>query len=333
MMKKTFYHWAALVLLGLWGVFPQTIQAAPFKVLVVMSYGETYSWEQDIKEGIDSVLADSCELTYVYMHTRVHFEEGEQKANEAYLLYQEFQPDGVIAADDSAQAMFVVPYLKDKVETPVMFCGVNAEPETYGYPASNVSGILERLHIKESIAFVQQLVPSINTIGFIEKDDPSSRALIRQIQSESDTYSATFIDFKLAKTLKDAVTMTAELAEQCDALYISGLWGILDENGDSVSEKEAIALATKTFGKPTIATNADLVELGILCAVVQSGQEQGGTAAKMLLQAMEGTPVSQISITRNHQGKKIINVTVMQALGIKPGPEALIGAELVKTEE
>jgi len=27
-------------------------------------------------------------------------------------------------ADDNAQSMFVLPYLKDKVKTPVMFCAV-----------------------------------------------------------------------------------------------------------------------------------------------------------------------------------------------------------------
>jgi ABC-type uncharacterized transport system substrate-binding protein len=333
MLRTTDYYWVVLVVLGLWGVLPHTTQAAPCNVLVVMSYGETYVWEQHIREGIESVLADICELTYVYLHTRVDFEGGDQKAKEAYLLYQELQPDGVIAADDNVQAMFVVPYLKDRVETPVMFCGVNAEPEDYGYPASNVSGILERLHIKESLAFAQQLVPSITTFGFIDKDDPASWALIRQIQREADTYPATFVDFKLAKTLQDLMMMTAVLVEQCDALYMSGLDGILDDDGKPVPQQEAFALVAKMFGKPTLAGNPENVSFGALCAVVQSGQEQGRTAAKMLLQAMQGTPMSQIPITRNRQGNKIVNVTVMQALGITPNPEVLIGVELVKTEE
>ena len=152
--------------------------AARHKVLVVMSYDETYPFEAEMREGIEAALADICEMSYFYMNTKKHFEGGPQKAKEAYALYQELQPDGVIAADDDAQAMFVVPYLKDHVKTPVMFCGVNAEPKKYGYPASNVSGILERGHDSESLALVQQLAPSVKTFGRIVKDTPTNTSLL-----------------------------------------------------------------------------------------------------------------------------------------------------------
>ena len=66
--------------------------------------------------------------------------------------------------------------------------------------------------------------------------------------------------------------------------------------------------------------------------MVKTGQEQGQTAAKMLLKAMQGTPLSEIPITRNYKGKRVINVTVMEALGIKPKPIVLLGAELVRTQ-
>ena len=52
----------------------------------------------------------------------------------------------------------------------------------------------------------------------------------------------------------------------------------------------------------------------------------------MLLQAMRGTPVSDIPVTRNYKGKRVINVTAMKALGIEPRPAVLLGASLVKSE-
>ncbi|XPS84216.1 uncharacterized protein Dvar_22340 [Desulfosarcina variabilis str. Montpellier] len=64
--------------------------------------------------------------------------------------------------------------------------------------------------------------------------------------------------------------------------------------------------------------------------MAQSVQEQGFTAAKMLLKAMQGTPVSSIPITRNQLGKPIINVTVMKAFGIKPKPILLKGVQLIE---
>lgn len=59
----------------------------------------------------------------------------------------------------------------------------------------------------------------------------------------------------------------------------------------------------------------------------------GQTAARMLLKAMDGTKVSQIPIVRNRQEKRMINVTALMRLGIKPDPSALIGVELIRTEQ
>jgi ABC-type uncharacterized transport system substrate-binding protein len=314
-------------------LMPGTIRASAFKVLVVMSYDEAYAWGLEIKEGIDSVLAKTCTVEYVWLDTKRHLEAGEEKARQAYELYQKFQPDGVIAADDNAQSMFVVPYLRDKVKTPVMFCGVNGTPEDYGYPAANVSGILERLHIRSSIAYAQLLVPSIKKIAYMMKDNPSAQAVFRQYQAENGTYPAESVAFELTKTLNESLARVKELSSQTDALFFETMEGIRDDSGKVYTDKEVVPILTEAFAKPVISNNLYHVEYGTLCAVIKTGQEQGQTAAEMLLKAMNGTPVSEIPITKNRHGKQIINLRVMKSLGIKPGSEALKGAQLVGIEK
>lgn len=308
-------------------------EAASCKVLVVMSYEETFPWVREEKEGIDSVLGSVCEVRYFYLDTKADFSGGPEKARQAFALYREFKPDGVIAADDDAQSMFVVPYLKDKVTTPVMFCGVNAEPKTYGYPASNVSGILERLHIYESIALARQLVPSIKSIGFIMKESPVAHWLSDQITREAATYPVRIVGIKQPKSLAEALAMTQEFRRKSDLLLVETLEGIPDNQGKPMKEREIMTLIARTFGKPTIGANRYAVEYALLAAVIKTGQEQGSTAAAMLLKAMGGTPVARIPITRNRFGKRMINLTVMKSLGIQPKPVTLRGAELVRTRD
>lgn len=329
-------RWCCLVMLALLaicGSLSQTAQAEPFRVLVVMSYEDTHPFEREIRKAIDSALSGTCEIRYFYMDTKKNLEGGEQKAKEAYALYQEFQPHGVITADDNAQSMFVVPYLKDKVETPVMFCGVNAEPEKYGFPAANVSGILERHHLAESIAFARRLVPSIASIGYIMKDNPSGRENLRQIQSQSDSFGIKSLDAKLVKTLAEALAAAEKFREQCDLLFVANLPGIKDENGNALTDREAVPAVVKAFGKPTIGLTSANVKCGVLCAVVQTGKEQGEIGAEMLLKAMGGTPISEIPITRNKHGKPMLNVNTMKELGIRPSSKVLHTAELVVTEK
>ncbi len=315
------------------GMFIPAIEAASCKVLVVMSYEEMNPWCIEIKEGIDSVLANTCQLTYFYMDTKMNLEGGQEKAKEAYFLFKRLQPDGVITVDDNAQWMFVLPYLKDKVNTPVMFCGVNAEAEKYGYPASNVSGTLERGHIRESLAFAKQLLPSIKTVGFLAKESPSGKALLRQVKTESGTYPAKFVTFELVRTVKELAAAGKKFKEQCDVIYMDSMEGIFDDKGKPLDNREIIHVLNKVFDKPIIGANQYHVKQGALCAVVKTGQEQGRTAAEMLLKAIQGTADNELPITRNYKGRRVINVTVMERLGIKPRPIVLLGAKLVRTEK
>jgi len=66
----------AAIVVCMCGLFPVAGQAAPFKVLVVMSYEETYSWGHEIKKGIDSVLAGKHEVRYFYMDTKSDLKGG-----------------------------------------------------------------------------------------------------------------------------------------------------------------------------------------------------------------------------------------------------------------
>jgi ABC-type uncharacterized transport system substrate-binding protein len=309
------------------------IEAAAYRILVVMSYEEENPWCIQIKEGIDSVVAGNSDIKYFYMDTKKNFEGGVRKAKEAYQIYNRFRPDGVIAAGDNAQSMFVLPYLKDKVKTPVMFCAVNEKPEKYGYPASNVSGILERDFISESIAFAKQLAPSINTVGFLAKDSPSGRAIRNQVEIESDTYLAKFAGFKLVETMKEVFALLEEYKKTSDALFITSTNGILDTDGKPLDNQQVTRAVAKYYKKPLIGANDFHVRYGVLCAVVKSGNAQGRMSAKMLLKAIKGTPVKHIPVTVNKYGNRMLNVTAMKELGIRPKRRVLVGTQLVKTSE
>jgi len=330
MKKQRKYVVSVLAIISLFLISTSVCQSAPYKVLAVFSYGTDFPWVQEIKAGIDSVLAEKAEIRYFFMNTKANFEGGPQKALEALAIYEEFQPDGVITADDNAQSMFVVPFLKDKVKTPVMFCGVNAEPEKYGYPASNVSGVLERTLIGPSIALAQKLAPAAKKIAIMGNDSPSTKAIFKQIKKEQDSYTAQVVAFEEVKTVDEMVSSAEKLNKISDLLYFTVLKGIKDKSSTIPSESKIISILTKAYGKPVLSTHAFRIKAGSLCGVLLSGHAQGATAAKKLLKAMQGTLVEQIPITTEIYGKHMINVDMLKALKIKPTPDILRSAELVR---
>lgn len=310
----------------------QGVPAEDHKVLVVMSYEVDYPWDIEVKEGIDSVLSGKADLQYFYMNTKTDLAGSKEKGKEAYALYQAFQPDGVIAMDDNAQKDFVLPFIKDKEDVPVIFGGVNADPEAYGYPTDQISGILDRFHISESISFAQQIIPDIRTVGFILKESPTAKFIADQVAQEKADYSANVTGFYMVETLAEALSRVDAMKAETDLIFVAVLSGITDADGHVLNEKQAVSKVAGAFGGPTITNLAQNVTNGTLCAVVKTGKEQGSVAAEMLLKALEGTPVKDMPVTRNRHGKRVINATVLKSLGIKPNAAALRGATIVKTE-
>ena len=253
--------------------------AADFKVLVVMSYEEDNPWVREIREGIDGVLLPAAEITYFHMNTKANRDGGPARAEEASALFKSLQPNGVITADDDAVAMFILPYLKDKTATPVMFNGVNAAAEKYGFPNAHVSGVLERAHVRESLAFIKQILPSVRKACFMTADVPPGRALRSQVDAAQADASAA-----RAEQLEG---LGKSLNANCDLLFVDSLEGILDRNGKTQTNKDVFPLIQRIFNKPILGANRYQVEQGALAAVVKTGQEQGERSAEMLLQPWE----------------------------------------------
>ncbi len=321
---------AALLVLSL---LSPAMSAEPYKVLVVMSYEQDNPWVQEIEAGIEDALGDTSQMSYVYMDTKIDLAGGPKKAALAFEKFKAIKPDGVITADDNAQSMFVLPYLMGKTDVPIMFCGVNATPDKYGYPAPNVSGILERGHVRETIAYLQQLNPEIKSISFVTHDSPSGRALKRQVEAESKNYTATIKGFYLIKTGDELRALGKKLRAETDAIFIDSIEGIEDSTGRGKTNKEAFGILMDAFQGPIVGANRYHVDQGALAAVVKTGEEQGRTAAEMLLSAMQGSPVADLPITQNYRGRRVINVATMRKLQMRPRPIDLRGAALVNTQD
>jgi ABC-type uncharacterized transport system substrate-binding protein len=332
-VKKLSFCCLVLLLMGITFFVPASSADSHerYKVLVVFSHEKNAPWDVAIREEIERVLQPYADLTFFYMDTKAFLQHCLEKGQEAYNLYQRLKPDGIITVDDNAQSMFVVPYLKGKLDIPLMFCGVNADPAVYGYPTKRITGVLERFHLEESIALTRQLAGKIDSFSFMVKKGPVADILRHQLTEEKEHYSANLISFMTPDSLEEALDMARAARKDSDLLFLVGLFG-LKNGGVPASEREIVPQLVTAFAKPTAGIAASVVKSGALSAVITNGREHGYRAATMLLKALHGTPVSQIPVTRNSQGERVVNVSTLKRLNLSPDPIALRGVELVRQQ-
>lgn len=302
------------------------------RFLVVFSYEEDSLWEGEIRDAIERTLSPVADLTFFYLNTKTRLEGGQDRAAAAYELYLDLQPDGVIAVDDNAQSLFVVPYLKDREPVPVIFCGVNADPEEYGYPATNVTGILERHHFEETIALSRQFGGRVETFAVMVENSPSAGLIIDQLMKQQEQLSAELVGVLMPDDLDDAVGKAKRYRTMADLLFVLTLNGLTGKDGRRVDEKQAIARVVAAFAKPTAATAAFAIKSGVLNGVLASGEEQGMRASFMMMEALREHGVEMIPVDRNRLGKRMVNVSTMKALGLNPDPIFYRGVEFVRSE-
>jgi len=298
------------------------------RILVVTSYHKAYEWQKGLVRGIESVLA-GADIRYVDLDTKLHYEQGPARAKEAFDVWARFKPRVVIATDDNAQSMFVVPYLLNKVDTPVVFCGVNDDASKYGYPGSNVTGVIERTHYGETISFARLILPDMENVVVLYNDNPTNQVHIERIRREKDRYAARISAFISVATVPEALAVVKNFDADVDAILSLAFTGIKDADGRSLEFKEFLPLLNAAWGKPVLGTSRYQVEHGALCAVAKSAPEQGRRAAEMVRRILDGTPVASLPLDANRTGRRVINVFVARSLGISLPPPVLLGTDLV----
>ncbi|MBU0484708.1 MAG: hypothetical protein KKB30_09365 [Proteobacteria bacterium] len=294
-----------------------------------MSYHQGNTWQDQQREGIESVLS-GAEIQYYYLDAKRNHDGAQARAEEAFNLFQNFKPDAIITADDHAQLMFVVPYLKDKVKTPVIFMGVNNDATKYGFPATNVTGIVEIKHVREGLNFAQLIDHKIKKVAVIYKDNLSNELNVEQLKKEQADYSIKITKFIKLKSMSEAVDMIKTLQKEVDAIFSLNLTGLINEQGEQLETTTSMAKLSLLSQIPIIGAESFDIESGALCGIIKTGQEQGATAARMVYDILNGKNIRDIPITSNKNGQRYINVTTAKRLGIKLDSAAIRGSVLVR---
>jgi ABC-type uncharacterized transport system substrate-binding protein len=294
------------------------------KILWVDSYHEGYEWSDNIEAGLRAALTDTgVELKVVRLDTKRNSGEefGQNAALQAKAEIDAFQPDVLIASDDSAQEYLIVPYYKD-TDLPVIFAGVNWDASPYGYPASNVTGMIE-------VDFITQMIEHLKShskgerVGYLSGDTNTDRKLV-------DIYNERFLSEPMTtyfvKTYDEFKEAFQKAQEEVDILYFGNNAGI-----EGWDDEEALQFVTVNTQIPTGARQEWLGPY-VLVTLAKSGVEQGEWSAQTALRILDGTPVSDIAVTENKKGELILNLDIADRLGVVFSPTVLRNAEVYASE-
>ena len=298
---------------------PRTECRVGGKVLLVHSYHEGYLWTDEITRGVRKGLAGTgAALEIFYMDTQRN--PGErwkiQAGRQAKEAVARLRPDVVIAADDNAQAYFASGYA-GKAYPQIVFCGVNADASKYGFPACNVTGILERPYFVQSFDMLKAIVPGANSVAVITDASPTSDQLIAYMRSRRLPITTTAVDQpstfpawqECIRSYQDSVDAI------CVILYHTLTKG--DGRGKPVSPGTVMAWTLANNRKPLFSVAMFCIEDGAIFGVVNSAHEQGLEAARIAREILKGKKAGAFPVVRPRKGAVWVNIRTAEKMGFE----------------
>lgn len=260
---------------------------------------------------------------------RRDFEQWKREAGKlAKKCADTFNPDVIIASDDDAQAYFAKDYAGVKDAPQVVFCGVNARPSTYGYPASNVTGIVEEPRFDETMELLKKLCPNVEKVALIADKSTTSDGVMDYVRTRKSAVRVVSMDEP--RTFDKWQSTIQKYEKSVDAIGFATYHTIRDKrDGEIVWPGEVMSWTIENTTKPTFAFLSFAVRDGALFGVVESGQEQGREATRIALELLQGKKASDCPIKPAVEGLIMVNLKTAAKLGIEIPQEVLDKAQTI----
>ncbi len=289
------------------------------KVLFIDSYHEGYPWSDGITAGIQSVFEGTNVTLQIHrMDTKRNGSEEfkKQAALKAKAVIEQFKPDVVIATDDNASKYLIVPYYRGG-NLPFVFAGVNWDASVYGYPARNVTGMVE-------VSAPDQLLQIIGTVsegrrlGSLTGDTVTGR---KENENYARILGITFEEEAFVNTFQEWKDAYLDLQDKVDVLLMYNNAGI-----EGWNDAEAVAFVEANAKIPSGSVQPWMAPY-VLVAFTKDATEQGEWAATTAMEILSGRSPSEIPMTRNSRGRMIVNSKMARTLNVEIPASMLTAAE------
>ena len=284
--------------------------ASAWTCVYVSSYHKGYAWSDAVERGLRSELDGKCDLIQIDMDTKRNKSElyKIRKSREVAEEIMKIKPDVLITSDDNAAKYLVVPYFKGG-NLPVIFSGINWTVEEYGFPAANVTGMVEVAPVRPMLKWAQRLTSQGSRGFYIGSDTLTEEKNLKHLVKVADDMQIS-ISSKLVSG-REAWQSAFKEAEDADFIILGSNAGI-----DDWDEKIIISFVRENAQK-LILTNNDWMLPFSMLGFVKIPQEQGEWAAKTAIAIHQGTPIQRIPIVANRKWEIYENSLLMKLTGMK----------------
>lgn len=307
---------------------------APRRVFHVMSFESPWRWTDGQWSGFLDGLADPGVQTQVFQMDVKRHSTPEAKAERARLALEAiraWRPDLVYLSDDDAVAGIAKPLAGTDV--PLVFSGVNRSLAEHGLSgALNITGVLEREHVVETLRLLQALAPRIRRLAVVSDGasywDPVI-GRVRERMAQIDGLVLARLD--RVTRFADYQQRLRDCEQSVDAVLHLGILTLAGDDGATVPHAVVQRWVAEHIGLPDASFWIDRVHHGTLASVTVSEVEQGRAAGRLARAILrDARPPISLPVEVTTKGRPALCLPRARQLGLKVSSSLLLSAEVVR---
>ncbi|MCF8044427.1 MAG: hypothetical protein K9J83_01100 [Desulfarculaceae bacterium] len=322
------------------------------KVFIVHSYEKNHVCGQPQHDGVVKALNEAGWNADENLETAVHYMDTKRKNNTPELIQQQarivhkkinaFNPDLLVTLDDNAFRTVALPMAGESPD--IVFSGMNGQPEDYNRtrtfmenrknPGHNITGIYEKLHIREAVKVLSNLL-DIRKVLILDDPSPTGKAIARQVELElasdpsgsplpCETVNRTVNTWEEFCNVIDMVNKTPEI----DSFYLGTLL-LKDSAGNTHTAPEIIEHTIRHAEKPAIGLNYAFIKMGLYGGASVDFFEMGYQAGRKAAAILDGADPGAMSIEDAKRVALVFNLSRAEELGLEIPKDILLAADEV----
>ena len=291
-------------------VVPLTASSGASKCLYVSSYHRGYAWSDGLEQGLRRVLSGHCEIRQIDMDTKRN-KSVEFKQSAALAVKREiesWQPDVVIVSDDNAAKYVVKQYYRD-ANMPFVFSGVNWTVKEYGFPYSNVTGIIEVAPLEAMLSHAIKYSGGAKKAIYLGADTLTEKKNLDRVAGASEKLGIELEGILVSNASEWKAQYRA--AQDADFIVMGSYSGISDWN-----KTELAAFAVDHARKLTVTSHDWMMPFSTI-GFTKIPQEHGEWAAQTAIEILKGKSPREIPIVANRDWDLWLNTAHLESTRVK----------------
>lgn len=176
-------------------------------------------------------------------------------------------------------------------------------------PEGNVTGLSNKVPVKQTVDLIRELTPSVKTIGILyASNEDNSISQVKEFQASAESKGYTIKTYSVPSTNEVSSSISA-MSGKVDALFIP--------QDNTIASAFATVISTaNNAGLPVYSSVDTMVKDGSLASISQSQYQLGVETAKQVKALISGKKVSQVPVKIVDTGKPVLNLQSAKSLGI-----------------